>query len=108
MSNVTNLIIVLGPAEPDESIEKINSFSYHDGKRKLNLLDVTQQPNNFDGDKYFVGRVLIGAYNHFPFDDFMQHIKSISFSDKGLVQVLLKGENHERFEVIYPFGLYEE
>jgi hypothetical protein len=105
MSVVTNLILSFASLEQeDERIKEVNDFVYN-GER-LNLVsidynkDIGKRTVWYGGNKFFEGRVYMGAFNHFNTADFIEHLKTIRWEAPDLVQVIIKEDWDERFRIV--------
>ena len=50
--------------------------------------------------QHFEGNLFIGVYSHFRTDDFIAHLKRISWEDANRVRLFVKEDADEKFRII--------
>jgi hypothetical protein len=105
MSNVTNLILTISCSDDKtENIQLVNSFVYRG--IQMNLVSVDHNKNMstrtswYGGTKFLEAGIYIGAFNHFPLAEFIDHLKKIYWEYPESVQVIYKGQDDEKFSII--------
>ncbi|MEQ1733637.1 MAG: hypothetical protein ABL940_08190 [Bacteroidia bacterium] len=105
MSNVTNLILTISTLENEiEKMQQVNSFEYRG--LQMNLISVDYNKNNaigtrwYGGTKFLEAGIYIGAFNHFPLYEFIEHLKKIKWEYPKTVQIIYQEQNDEKFSII--------
>lgn len=105
MSNVTNLILTISCSDDEtEKIQQVNSFVYRG--IQMNLVSADHNKNMqtrtswYGGTKFLEAGIYIGVFNHFPLTEFVDHLKQIKWESPEAVQVIYKGQDDEKFNII--------
>lgn len=94
MSVITSIIIIFPYSELEtERIQEINSFQF--GGKTFSFKWIDDDKNGcYNGNKNFNSVVLLGSYNNFPLESFLEYIRSnVKWDDKTYVQILIKSES---------------
>jgi hypothetical protein len=93
--------------EPEELLPQVNAFfkSYPHSVDGTPQCDDGLSPINplVPGGKIFGAQLFVGAYNYFPEDAFLQHLRSLEWYEPRHSQLFLMGENDLSFRVV-PLG----
>jgi hypothetical protein len=109
MSWVTSLMLHISLVEDvDALIEPINVFfrSYpHSVTGKMQSDTGLQQMSQLvPGGKMFGSNIFVGAYNYFPIDTFVEHLRSMPWAEPEHSQLFVMDEEDLSFRVI-PLGV---
>ncbi len=107
MSVVTNIILVT-PITFEEDMpklkRKINSFfNGEHGYRTPGFVAVEDKklPKGwYGGTKMLETELWIGAFNHINLDDLVEHLRKIKWEYPEEVQLIVKEQEEDRFEII--------
>lgn len=109
MSNVTNLIISFSIAE-DEISRAMDINSFFNNGRDFNIVSADFEKNKrlllntnkswYGGDKYLETPLYIGAFNDLNVNELISFLKLIDWSEPENVQVIIKGQNDDKFSII--------
>jgi hypothetical protein len=90
--------------EVDKLIEPINAFftSFpHPVTGEMQSDEGLKQMSQIvPGGKVFGARIFVGAYNYFPIDKFVAHLRSLPFEDPEYSQLFVMDEEDLSFRVI--------
>ena len=105
MSWVTSLMLHISLVEDaDALIKPINAFfgSYpHSVSGKMQSDGGLQQMSQLvPGGKVFASNLFVGAYNYFPVDKFVEHLRSMPWEDPEHSQLFVMDEEDLSFRVI--------
>ena len=104
MSNVTNIILTISCSDDREKIQLVNSFVYRGLQMDLVSADYNKVMATgtrwYGGTKFLEAGIYIGAFNHFPLIEFVDHLKKINWEYPESVQVIYKGQDDEKFSII--------
>jgi hypothetical protein len=105
MSNVTNIILTISCSDDEiEKIKQVNSFVYRGLQMDLVSADYNKVMATgtrwYGGTKFLEAGIYIGAFNHFPLTEFVDHLKKINWEYPESVQVIYRGQDDEKFKVI--------
>jgi hypothetical protein len=92
MSVVTDIILVLGIAEPIDELNRYLSDAYNGGALK-------QVDKHAGGNKAVQCDVYMAAINHFDRESFIRKFASINWNEPECVQLFLKYETEDLFYV---------
>ena len=102
MSIVTNIILTISCSDDEiEKIQQVNSFVYRGLQMNLVSADYNKVMATgtswYGGTKFLEAGIYIGAFNHFPLTEFVEHLKKINWENPESVQVIYKGQDDEKF-----------
>ena len=102
MSNVTNLLLHIGMLEDEKAkIQEVNAYFEQRQVRPLISLDDEHLPRGwYGGDKYLECRLYVGAFNYLYLDEFIEHLKTITWEEPEALQLMVKEERDDLFQVI--------
>lgn len=105
MSEVTNLILTFQCAEDEAArIEDVNSFEYRGLKMNVVSADFDKDMEKgyswYGGTKFLETALYIGAFNHFPLEQFIEHLKKIKWDEPENVQLFVKEQFDFKFRLI--------
>jgi hypothetical protein len=108
MSWVTSLMLHISLVEDvDTLIEPINVFfrSYpHSVNGQMHSDTGLQQMSQLvPGGKMFGSNIFVGAYNYFPLDTFVEHLRSMPWAEPEHSQLFVRDQEDLSFRVI-PIG----
>lgn len=101
MSSVTNLLLHIPDLENEvEKIYEVNRFFEEREIKPLISLDDPGLPEGwYGGSKMLECNLYAGAFNNFPMQDFIQHLKSLQWEDPKCLQIIFKGQNDDFFRI---------
>lgn len=104
MSNVTNLILTISCGDDKiDLINQVNSFKYQGIEMNLVSADFNKNVDTrttwYGGTKFLEVGMYIGAFNNFPILEFLIHLKKLNWSEPEAVQVIVKGQDDEKFKI---------
>jgi hypothetical protein len=105
MSKVTNIILTISSSDDEiEKIQQVNSFVYRGLQMDLVSADYNKDMGTrtswYGGTKFLEAGIYIGAFNHFPLTEFVDHLKKINWEYPESVQVIYRGQDDEKFSII--------
>ncbi len=104
MSKVTNLILTISDLDDDDKLSQINSFVYNGIQMNLVSADFDKGGVNrtrwYGGSKFLEAEIYIGAFNHFPLKDFIDHLKQIEWKNPNSIQLFVKEQDDEKFKLL--------
>lgn len=105
MSKVTDLILTCSSAENEIIIKnEIEKFKNRDNSINIVSIDDDKLPKGwYGGTKYLESIIFIGAYNYLDTVSFVKHLKLINWEYPESVQLIIKDEDEDRFEMINLF-----
>jgi len=106
MSEVTNLILTCSSAEKEIVIRnEIEKFKNRNLSISIVSVDNDMLPKGwYGGTKYLESIIFLGAYNYLDLENFIKHLKLIQWEYPESVQLIVRKENEDRFEMINLFG----
>lgn len=113
MSVITNLILSFSSLENEaERLRDVNSFAYND--KGINFVSIDYNKDReagtvwYGGNKFLSGNVFIAVYNHFDTADFVRHLYRILWKEPQLIQLFVKEESDEKFNLVELVGYKDE
>lgn len=108
MSRVTNVILAHGDlGNPEARTEQINKFfANEDGSPGGGFVHVEDKglPNGwYGGTKFLECELLLGAFNYLNLDKLIAHLRTIQWTFPDNVQLIVKGQDDDRFTTIDIF-----
>ncbi len=109
MSVITNLILSFSISEDEQSrVGEINTFFNNGRGFKLVSADFERELADdyyeaktwYGGSKYLETPLFVGAYNHLDIDGLIDHLKSVNWEEPENVQLILKTQDADKFEII--------
>ena len=102
MSVVTNIIFTFSIMENDvKRISEVNTF--FDCKPLIGV-DSNALPSGwYGGSKMLETNIYVGAFNYLDLNAFISHIKTIKWKEPENVQLIVQGDNDEKFKIIDIF-----
>jgi hypothetical protein len=105
VSWVTSLMLHISLVEDaDELIETLNAFfaSYPHAVTGKPQSDEGLAPMSelVPGGKVFGGRIFVGAYNYFPLDKFLEHLRSLPWEEPEHSQLFVMDEEDLSFRLV--------
>jgi hypothetical protein len=80
-------------------IEEVNRV-FRGGKGFVSLDDPSLPRGWYGGSKYLEAELYAGAFNGFDIDEFMDHLRTIEWQDPRCVQMFIREQDDERFQII--------
>jgi hypothetical protein len=106
LSWVTNLILILSIAEDEEArIEEVNRFFHrmpHAVTGELSEAPGLASVEPVWDNNYYPleTNVYVGAYNYFPLERFVEHLRSIAWEEPDFIQLFVQDQEELEFRVI--------
>lgn len=102
MSYVTNLIFSLSIVDVDRGkMDEVNTHFVDKGIKPLVSVHDERLPRAwYGGSKYLETGLYLGAFNHFDLDDFIKHVRTISWRFPQKVQIIVKEQEDMKFTII--------
>jgi len=109
MSNVTNLLLHIGMLENEKArIQEVNNYFLQRETRPLISVGDEALPNGwYGGDKYLECHLYLGAFNYLHLNEFISHLKTITFEEPETVQLIVKEQSDDMFRIIRVFSEQE-
>lgn len=108
MSVVTNCLLSLGIGD-GEKLGEVNKFFEDETldnaqKSQRGFVDVDEIRHGwYGGSKYLEVNLSMAAFNFLNLQGLIEHIRKIQFVDPDSVQLLVLGQQDDRFEIINVF-----
>jgi hypothetical protein len=110
MSNVTNLILSIGYFDAEGGkIQEVNRYFEEPEIEALrcrglvSISDSSLPAGWYGGSKYFEANLYLGAFNYLLLNEFVEHLRSVSWQSPEDVQVIVMEQEDERFRIINVF-----
>ena len=108
MGSVTNVILSFSIQEDeDDRIKEVNEFFNNGKESKLVSADfqrnLTYQGDRkiwYGGSKFLTTPLFVGAYNYLDTAGLIKHLKSVNWKSPEDVQLFLKRDESNKFEII--------
>jgi hypothetical protein len=102
VSYVTNLIFSLSIVDVDRGkMDEVNTYFVDKGIKPLVSVDDERLPRAwYGGSKYLETGLYLGAFNHLNLDDFIKHVRTISWEFPESVQIIVKEQEDLKFTII--------
>jgi hypothetical protein len=98
MSRVTNIVLSVYGGDVN-LMDQVNSF-IGDGKGFVSVDDEALPKGWYGGTKYLEADLYIGAFNYLDLPAFLEHLRSLPWSEPRSVQLFLRDQDDERFSLI--------
>ena len=110
MSYVTNVILHLGIVMQDEEekqkLSEVNAFFEHQSGF-VSVKDEALPRGWYGGNKYLEASIAIGAFNYLDLNGLIKHLRGIDWWCAEDVQLIVKRQNDDKFEIVDVFGYIE-
>src|SRR5258708_27419615 len=102
MSVVTNVLFAFsGVAEDRRKMDEVNTYFVDKGTKPLVSVDDERLPRAwYGGSKYLETGLYLGAFNHLNLDDFIKHVRTISWRLPECVQIIVREKEDMKFTII--------
>jgi len=102
VSDVTNLIFALSGTDDDlGKMHEVNTYFVDKGTKPLVSVDDERLPRAwYGGSKYLETGLYLGAFNHLDLDEFIKHVRTISWRFPEKVQIIVKDQEDMKFTII--------
>ena len=102
MSDVTNLIFAFSGVDEDlRKMDEVNTYFVDKGTKPLVSVDDERLPRAwYGGSKYLETGLYLGAFNHLNLDEFIKHVRTISWEFPESVQIIVKEQEDMKFTII--------
>jgi len=102
MSDVTNLIFALSVTDDNlGKMHEVNTYFVDKGIKPLVSVNDERLPRALYGrSKYLESGLYLGAFNHLDLDDFIKHVRTISWRLPECVQIIVKEQDDVKFTII--------
>jgi len=102
VSHVTNVILCIDGYEDDELVrERINPWLAEHGEARpfapVSGWDDDEPTAYTAGSKVMESNVFLGAFNHFPLDDFLAFLETLPWRERECVQCFVQDQHERRF-----------
>ena len=102
MSDVTNLIFALSVTDDNlGKMDEVNTYFVAKGIKPLVSVDDERLPRAwYGGSKFLECGLYLGAFNHLNLDEFIKHVRTISWRFPESVQIIVKEQEDMKFTTI--------
>ena len=101
MSLVDNCILSFNICEDDEKIIEVNSFFNTRFQKPFVDVDANFLPIGwYGGRKMLETPLFIAAFNYFPENTFIDHLKTLNWKYPGDVQLIIKRQDDDIFSIV--------
>ena len=102
VSDVTNLIFALHIVDVDRGkMHEVNTYFVDKGTKPLVSVDDERLPRAwYGGSKFLECGLYLGAFNHLDLDEFIKHVRTISWRLPECVQIIVKEQDDMKFTII--------
>jgi hypothetical protein len=102
VSDVTNLIFAFSGVDEDlRKMDEVNTYFVDKGTKPLVSVDDERLPRAwYGGSKSLECELYLGAFNHLDLDEFIKHVRTISWRVPECVQIIVKEQEDMKFTII--------
>ena len=102
MSDVTNIIFALSIVDVDRGkMDEVNTYFVDKGIKPLVSVKDERLPRAwYGGSKSLEAELYLGAFNHLDLDEFIKHVRTISWRFPESVQIIVKEQEDMKFTII--------